>query len=88
MPLQLIVVFVFDRGKAVVGASVVERAGGRVVLAPLKEGVSTSEIAQKVAESVVVADRGAAEAARAAAERAYAETEARAREPSPGPKEG
>jgi D-beta-D-heptose 7-phosphate kinase/D-beta-D-heptose 1-phosphate adenosyltransferase len=64
------------RGRTVVGQSVVEAAGGRVVLAPLVGGISTTEIARRLAST---SDEAAAKAARAAAEQAYDEAEKRAR---------
>ena len=70
------------RGRTVVGQSVVEGAGGRVVLAPLVGGVSTTEIARRLVESHTQ-DAAAAAAARAAAEQAYADAEARARAQRP-----
>lgn len=59
-------------GKTVVGTAIVEAAGGKVVLAPLVGGVSTTEILKRGAAQ----DEAAARAARAAAEEIYAETEA------------
>ncbi len=63
------------RGRTVVGQSVVEAAGGKVVLAPLAGGISTTEILRRLAES----DDAGAAAARAAAEMAYDAAEASAR---------
>jgi D-beta-D-heptose 7-phosphate kinase/D-beta-D-heptose 1-phosphate adenosyltransferase len=63
------------RGKTVVGQAAVEKAGGRVVLAPLTGGVSTTEILRRLQD----ADEASAAAARAAAEATYAAVEARAR---------
>jgi D-beta-D-heptose 7-phosphate kinase/D-beta-D-heptose 1-phosphate adenosyltransferase len=63
------------RTKAVVGRSVVEAAGGKVLLAPLVGGVSTTDILRR---GGVAEDEQAARAARAAAEQVYAAVEARA----------
>jgi D-beta-D-heptose 7-phosphate kinase/D-beta-D-heptose 1-phosphate adenosyltransferase len=60
-------------GKTVVGRAVVEAAGGRVVLAPLVGGVSTTDILKRGAAQ----DEAAAQAARAAAEAIYARVEGR-----------
>jgi D-beta-D-heptose 7-phosphate kinase/D-beta-D-heptose 1-phosphate adenosyltransferase len=63
-------------GKVVVGQSVVERAGGRVALAPLVGGISTTEILRRA--GAAPGDEAAARAARAAAEQVYEQVERRA----------
>jgi len=60
------------RGKTVVGQAAVEAAGGKVVLAPLVGGISTTEILRRLQAS----DEAAAREARRAAEATYAAAEA------------
>lgn len=57
--------------RPVVGRSVVERAGGQVVLAPLVSGVSTTQVIDRFRET----DDVAAAAARSAAEQTYHQSE-------------
>jgi len=68
------------RDRVVVGRHVVEAAGGKVVLAPLVAGISTTEILRRLANT----DLLGADRARAAAERAYALAEEGGGDP-PGP---
>ncbi|RME73510.1 MAG: D-glycero-beta-D-manno-heptose 1-phosphate adenylyltransferase [Planctomycetota bacterium] len=58
-------------GRPVVGRSIVEAAGGQVVLAPLVGGVSTTRIVERLQQ----VERGAAQAARRAAQALYAQVE-------------
>lgn len=64
-------------GKVVVGRQIVEAAGGRVALAPLVGGVSTTGLLRRL--GAVGVDDAAAAAARAAAEQVYARTESDAK---------